>query len=226
MASTSDLSRTAATTDQSFGCPTGGRSGNATGWSTPLYWHRGGSEFALFTLRGLRPLDLAEPVCHLSYYEADAYARWFGARLPTEFEWETAAESQEVRGNFLDSGRLHPVNYENSYYGDVWTWTASPYVAYPGYRPASGWASTMASSCATRWCFAADRASRPRIMSARRTAISSRPMLAGSSPASGSLKTLPDDNHRVASPFGLRFARVYAKRKPNGILPKPASLPP
>ncbi len=108
------------------------------GWSTPLYWHHEGPGFELFTLRGMRPLDPAEPVCHLSYYEADAYARWAGSRLPTEFEWETAAGPREVRGNFLDSGRLHPANSEASYYGDVWTWTASPYVAYPAYRPAPG----------------------------------------------------------------------------------------
>jgi ergothioneine biosynthesis protein EgtB len=108
------------------------------GWSAPHYWHRDGSEFALFTLRGMQSLDPAEPVCHLSYYEADAYARWAGARLPTEFEWEAAAGPREVRGNFLDSGRFHPVNSGNSYYGDVWAWTASPYVAYPGYRPAAG----------------------------------------------------------------------------------------
>jgi ergothioneine biosynthesis protein EgtB len=108
------------------------------GWSAPLYWHRDGPGFALFTLRGVRPLDPAEPVCHLSFYEADAFARWAGARLPTEVEWETAAGPREVRGNFLDSGRLHPVPSGNSYYGDVWSWTASPYVAYPGYRPAAG----------------------------------------------------------------------------------------
>jgi ergothioneine biosynthesis protein EgtB len=108
------------------------------GWSAPLYWDRDGSGFALFTLRGMRPFDPAEPVCHLSYYEADAYARWAGARLPTEFEWETAAGPREVRGNFLDSGRLHPANNGSSFHGDVWAWTASPYIAYPGYRPAAG----------------------------------------------------------------------------------------
>lgn len=108
------------------------------GWSAPLHWHREGSGYVLFTLRGLRPLDPAEPVCHLSYYEADAYARWAGARLPTEFEWEIAAGAREVRGHFLDSGRFHPTASASSYYGDVWVWTASPYIAYPGYRPAAG----------------------------------------------------------------------------------------
>jgi len=108
------------------------------GWSAPLHWRRDGpaSGWRVFTLRGERPLDPAEPVCHVSYYEADAYARWAGARLPTEFEWEIAAAGREVTGNFLDSERFHPA--AGTFYGDVWVWTASPYVAYPGYRPAAG----------------------------------------------------------------------------------------
>jgi ergothioneine biosynthesis protein EgtB len=110
----------------------------SAGWAAPLHWHRDGPGFALFTLRGMRPFDPTEPVCHVSYYEADAYARWAGARLPTEFEWETGAGWREVRGNFLDSGRLHPAHDGDAYYGNVWAWTASPYVAYPGYRPAAG----------------------------------------------------------------------------------------
>jgi len=108
------------------------------GWTAPLYWQSERSGFELFTLRGMRPLDPAEPVCHLSYYEADAFSRWAGARLPTEFEWETAVADEEIRGDFLDSGRLHPVARERSSYGNVWVWTASPYAAYPGYRPAAG----------------------------------------------------------------------------------------
>jgi len=105
------------------------------GWRVPLHWHP--DDRAIFTLHGMRPLDPDEAVCHVSFYEADAYARWAGARLPTEFEWETAAGPRPVRGNFLDSGRLHPSG-GGSIYGDVWVWTASPYVAYPGYRPAAG----------------------------------------------------------------------------------------
>ena len=108
------------------------------GWSTPLYWHADGAGYAQFTLRGMRPLAPDEPVCHISYYEADAYARWAGSRLPTEFEWETAAKAHEVRGNFLESERFHPAGVSSSFYGDVWTWTSGPYVSYPGYRPAAG----------------------------------------------------------------------------------------
>jgi ergothioneine biosynthesis protein EgtB len=110
------------------------------GWSAPLYWERDDSSWALFTLHGMRPVEAAEPVCHVSYYEADAYARWAGARLPTEFEWEVCASEREVSGHFLDSGRFHPAADPGTgqWFGDVWEWTASPYAAYPGYHPAAG----------------------------------------------------------------------------------------
>jgi ergothioneine biosynthesis protein EgtB len=107
-------------------------------WTAPLYWERNECCWTLFTLRGMRPLDPDEPVCHVSYYEADAYSRWAGARLPTEFEWEVASALWERSSNSLDSWRLHPTSTEGAWYGDVWEWTASPYTAYPGYRPAAG----------------------------------------------------------------------------------------
>jgi ergothioneine biosynthesis protein EgtB len=115
-------------------------------WDTPLYWEKRQGHWWTLTLGGMRPLHEAEPVCHVSYYEADAFARWSGARLPTEAEWETAAEPCAVAGNFLDSGHLQPVpvttlpgaTSQAQLFGDVWEWTASPYSPYPGYRPAPG----------------------------------------------------------------------------------------
>jgi len=106
-------------------------------WLAPLYWERDGGLWLQFTLGGMRPLSLDEPVCHVSYYEAEAFARWSDARLPTEAEWETAALSENVVGNFLDSGLFHPAP-SGGFFGNVWVWTASPYVAYPGYHPAAG----------------------------------------------------------------------------------------
>ncbi len=104
------------------------------GWTAPLYWH----EDALYDLAGVRAIDPAETACHLSYYEADAIARWLGARLPTEFEWEVAAAPLDpARGNFADDDRLHP-RRDGALFGDVWEWTQSSYSAYPGYRPLAG----------------------------------------------------------------------------------------
>lgn len=114
---------------------------NQEGWARPFYWAP--SLDAEFTLRGLQPLDEHAPVCHLSYYEADAFARWAKARLPTEAEWELAAESLPVRGNLLRTEALRPLPAGDQpglkqMFGDVWEWTASPYAAYPGYRPVAG----------------------------------------------------------------------------------------
>jgi ergothioneine biosynthesis protein EgtB len=115
------------------------------GWQSPHYWEKGDGGWQVFTLAGMRPLIEAEPVCHVSYYEADAFARWAGARLATEAEWEVAAADSPLAGNFVDSGRLHPAAAGpatgpdlGQLFGDVWEWTGSPYVAYPGYRPAAG----------------------------------------------------------------------------------------
>ncbi|HMM77375.1 MAG TPA: ergothioneine biosynthesis protein EgtB [Gammaproteobacteria bacterium] len=113
------------------------------GWTHPAYWlPRADGGHDEFTLGGRRPLDAAAPVCHLSYYEADAYARWAGARLPTEQEWEHAAAALALDGNFLERGLLHPAAATGEglvqMYGDVWEWTASPYVPYPGFRPLAG----------------------------------------------------------------------------------------
>jgi len=108
----------------------------ASRWKRPLYWST--DLTCEFTLYGLQPLDPARPVSHISYYEADAYARWAGARLPTEAEWEHAASALPVEGQFIDTApsELHPCmdHPAASMYGSVWTWTASPYVGYAGYR--------------------------------------------------------------------------------------------
>ncbi|HSQ68993.1 MAG TPA: ergothioneine biosynthesis protein EgtB [Steroidobacteraceae bacterium] len=110
-------------------------------WSHPLYWS---DDLATeFTLAGRRSLDPAAPVCHLSYFEADAFARWAAARLPTEAEWETAAAGLPVEGNLMDRDALRPLPAAagtglRQMFGDVWEWTRSPYGPYPGFRPAAG----------------------------------------------------------------------------------------
>lgn len=114
------------------------------GWLAPLYWTERGDEWRQFTLSGDRAIDPNEPVCHVSYFEADAFARWSNARLPTEAEWEHAARETAIAGNFADSGRFHPAiakgeeNVLSQLFGDVWEWTASPYIAYSGYRAPAG----------------------------------------------------------------------------------------
>jgi ergothioneine biosynthesis protein EgtB len=107
------------------------------GWNRPLYWSEDLENE--FTLGGLQEILPHAPVAHVSYYEADAFARWAGARLPTEAEWEVAAADVTTKGNFVESGYWHPVPGEGAqYFGDVWEWTASPYVAYPGFEPLAG----------------------------------------------------------------------------------------
>lgn len=105
-------------------------------WQTPLYWERREGDWWQMTLNGLSILDEQEPVCHVSYYEADAFARWRGKRLPTEAELEIGVRDQPLRGNFLESGRLHPSTAEDGqWFGDLWEWTQTPYTPYPGFRP-------------------------------------------------------------------------------------------
>ncbi len=107
------------------------------GWKRPLYWDEGLD--AEFTLAGQRDIDMNAPVAHVSYYEADAYARWAGARLPTEFEWEMAANGAAAQGNFMESGHLHPVAGEHDqFFGDAWEWCSSAYAPYPGFVPLEG----------------------------------------------------------------------------------------
>ncbi|PYI93402.1 MAG: ergothioneine biosynthesis protein EgtB [Verrucomicrobia bacterium] len=118
---------------------------NEQRWRAPFYWVERDGAWWNFTLSGFRPVDEAEPVTHLSYFEADAYANWAGARLPTEFEWERAAADLPISGNFVDDQRFHPaaaVPSSNSelqqMFGDVWEWTRSAYLPYPGYRAGPG----------------------------------------------------------------------------------------
>ncbi len=115
-------------------------------WEAPLYWVKQDGTWWNFTLSGFRPVNEAEPVTHVSYFEADAYANWDGARLPTEFEWERASAGLPIEGNFVDQHRFHPApapaggesDELRQMFGDVWEWTRSSYSPYPGYRAAPG----------------------------------------------------------------------------------------
>ncbi len=120
----------------------------ANNWQAPFYWwEKRPGEWQAITLAGMQPVGWDEPVCHVSLFEADAYAHWAGARLATEAEWEIASEGVPLCGTFADSGRFHPAPLTpaeaepgtlQQMYGDVWQWTRSQYTPYPGYAPPPG----------------------------------------------------------------------------------------
>jgi ergothioneine biosynthesis protein EgtB len=118
----------------------------ARGWCAPQYWEHRDGQWHSFTLHGEVPVDPHTPICHVSFFEAEAFARWANARLPTEAEWEVAAHAAPLAGNFLESGALHPLALRDApadgtlaqVFGDVWEWTRSDYGPYPGFRPGAG----------------------------------------------------------------------------------------
>lgn len=111
---------------------------NRLGWEAPAYWRREDEGWSHYTLHGRRTIDPNEPVCHVSYFEAAAYAEWAGHRLPSEFEWELAAATQAAGDRLPDGPRPHPAPLRPGMRQEVWEWTMSAYAPYPGYRPPAG----------------------------------------------------------------------------------------
>src|SRR5690606_21819228 len=112
-------------------------------WQAPLYWQQLDEGWQTLTLHGPLGMNTTAPVCHISYYEADAFARWAGCRLPTEFEWEYAVRDCALQGNFSEAGSWQPQPARQEpglkqMYGDVWEWTQSSFAPYPGFRPPTG----------------------------------------------------------------------------------------
>lgn len=112
---------------------------NKNSWNAPMYWEKKDDQWYIFSLNGLEKIDKNAPVSHISYYEAEAYAHWAGKRLPTEFEWEYIAKQQKITGNFMDNEIYKPISRNDDQeikqiFGDVWEWTASAYLPYPGFK--------------------------------------------------------------------------------------------
>ena len=163
----------------------GWRTVQQSSWQAPLYWERTDEGWGYMTLGGFVTVDPEAPVCHVSYFEADAYARFAGHRLPTEFEWEVAASSLPLEGNFMDSRLLHPsarTNASRQFFGDVWEWTSSAYMPYPGYEPLPvPSANTTASLWSVSWSCAVDPVPHLGRTSVPATVISSIPQIVGNS---------------------------------------------